>query len=129
MGEYALGQAVPRSEDPRLLSGGGRYVDDVQLPRTARAWILRSPFAHATIKSIDTSAAEAAPGVLLVLTGKDWEASGWGDLPVASGRKRRGGLVHSLSRCCAGMDSHPSSSRSGPRPWVLAMRRALAGPR
>tara|TARA_R110000787_G_scaffold58251_12_gene132914 strand:- start:14 stop:2338 length:2325 start_codon:yes stop_codon:yes gene_type:complete len=91
MGEYALGQSVPRSEDPRLLSGGGRYVDDVQLPRTARAWILRSPFAHAKIKSIDTSAAEAAPGVALVLTGKDWDASGWGDLPVASGRKRPDG--------------------------------------
>lgn len=91
MGEYALGQAVPRSEDPRLLSGGGRYVDDVQLPHTARAWILRSPFAHARIKSIDTSAAEAAPGVVLVLTAKDWNASGWGDLPVASGRKRPDG--------------------------------------
>ena len=91
MGEYALGQAVPRSEDPRLLSGGGRYVDDVQLPHTARAWILRSPFAHARIKSIDTSPAKAAPGVVLVLTAKDWDASGWGDLPVASGRKRPDG--------------------------------------
>jgi carbon-monoxide dehydrogenase large subunit len=91
MGEYALGQAVPRSEDPRLLSGGGRYVDDVQLPHTARAWILRSPFAHARIKSIDTSTAAAAPGVVLVLTAKDWNASGWGDLPVASGRKRPDG--------------------------------------
>ncbi len=91
MGEYALGQAVPRSEDPRLLSGGGRYVDDVKLPNTARAWILRSPFAHARIKSIDTAAAEAAPGVALVLTAKDWDASGWGDLPVGSGRKRPDG--------------------------------------
>jgi len=77
MGEYALGQPIPRSEDPRLLSGGGRYVDDVQLSNTARAWILRSPFAHANIKGIDTSAAEAAPGVVLVLTGKDWEECGW----------------------------------------------------
>ena len=91
MGEYALGQPIPRSEDPRLLSGGGRYVDDVQLPNTARAWILRSPFAHANIKFINTSAAEAAPGVLLVLTGKDWEECGWGDLPVGSGRKRPDG--------------------------------------
>tara|TARA_Y100001936_G_scaffold247655_1_gene293967 strand:- start:35297 stop:37621 length:2325 start_codon:yes stop_codon:yes gene_type:complete len=91
MGEYALGQAIPRSEDPRLLRGGGRYVDDVQLPHMARAWILRSPFAHANIKSIDTSDAEAAPGVLLVITGKDWEESGWGDLPVASGQKRPDG--------------------------------------
>jgi carbon-monoxide dehydrogenase large subunit len=91
MGEYALGQPVPRSEDPRLLSGGGRYVDDVQLPRMAHGWILRSPHAHAIIKSIDTSAAETAPGVQLVLTAADWDASGWGDLPVASGRKRPDG--------------------------------------
>ncbi len=91
MGEYALGQPIPRSEDPRLLSGGGRYVDDVQLPNTARAWILRSPFAHANIKSLDTKAAESAPGVLLVLTGADWKECGWGDLPVGSGRKRPDG--------------------------------------
>jgi len=91
MGKYALGQPIPRSEDPRLLKGGGRYVDDVQLPNTAHAWILRSPLAHANIKSIETSAAKSAPGVLLVLTGTDWIASGWGDLPVASGRKRPDG--------------------------------------
>ncbi len=91
MGEYALGQPIPRSEDPRLLSGGGRYVDDTQLPNTAHASILRSPFAHAQIKAIDTTAAKAAPGVLLVLTGEDWIQSGWGDLPVGTGRKRPDG--------------------------------------
>ena len=80
-----------RAQDPRLLKGGGRYVDDIQLPNTAHAWILRSPVAHANIKSIETSAAKSAPGVLLVLTGTDWIASGWGDLPVASGRKRPDG--------------------------------------
>jgi len=91
MGEYALGQAVPRSEDPRLLSGGGRYVDDVQLPGMAYGWVVRSPYAAAKINSIDSSAAEKAPGVLAVLTGDDWAASGLGDLPVASGRKRPDG--------------------------------------
>ena len=91
MGEYALGQAVPRSEDPRLLSGGGRYVDDVQLPNTAYGYVLRSPHAHAKIRSMDTSAAKAAPGVLLVLTGDDWAACGWGNPPTASGRKRPDG--------------------------------------
>lgn len=91
MGEYALGQPIPRSEDPRLLSGGGRYVDDVQLPNTARAWILRSPFAHAIIKNINTNKAKGAPGVLLVITGEDWKECGWGDLPVASGRERPDG--------------------------------------
>src|SRR5438067_2317709 len=91
MGEFALGQAVPRFEDPRLLRGGGRYVDDMVLPRMAFGHVLRSPHAHARIRSIDATAARAAPGVLAVLTGADWEASGWGDLPTASGNKRRDG--------------------------------------
>ena len=91
MGEFALGQAVPRFEDPRLLRGGGRYVDDMVLPRMAFGHVLRSPHAHARIRSIDTTAAKAAPGVLAVLTGADWEASGWGDLPSATGNKRRDG--------------------------------------
>jgi len=91
MGEFALGQSVPRFEDPRLLRGGGRYVDDMVLPRMAFGHVLRSPHAHARIRSIDTSAAKAAPGVLAVLTGADWEASGWGDLPSATGNKRRDG--------------------------------------
>src|SRR6185437_11375181 len=92
MGEFALGQPVPRFEDPRLIRGGGRYVDDVQLSHAAFGHVLRSPHAHARIRGIDTSAAKAAPGVLLVLTGEDWKASGWKDLPVPGGLKRRGGL-------------------------------------
>ena len=91
MGEFALGQAVPRFEDPRLLRGGGRYVDDMVLPRMAFGHVLRSPHAHARICSIDTIAAKATPGVLAVLTGADWEVSGWGDLPSASGNRRRDG--------------------------------------
>src|SRR5579872_4783311 len=92
MGEFALGQPVPRFEDPRLIRGGGRYVDDLALPHMAFGCVLRSPHAHARIRAIDTSAAKAAPGVLLVLTGEDWKASGWKDLPVPGGLKRRGGL-------------------------------------
>jgi carbon-monoxide dehydrogenase large subunit len=91
MGEFALGQAVPRFEDPRLLRGGGHYVDDMVLPLMAFGHVLRSPHAHARIRAIDTTAAKTAPGVLTVLTGADWEASGWGDLPTASGNKRRDG--------------------------------------
>ncbi|HEY3916611.1 MAG TPA: xanthine dehydrogenase family protein molybdopterin-binding subunit [Stellaceae bacterium] len=91
MGEFALGQPVSRFEDPRLLRGGGRYVDDMALPRMAYGHVLRSPHAHARIGSIDTRVAKAAPGVLAVLTGADWEASGWGDLPVPTGMKRRDG--------------------------------------
>jgi carbon-monoxide dehydrogenase large subunit len=91
MGEFALGQPVPRFEDPRLLRGGGRYVDDMVLPRMAFGHVLRSPHAHARIRSIDTTEAKAAPGVLAVLTGADWEGSGWRDLPSATGNRRRDG--------------------------------------
>src|SRR6202048_5136466 len=91
MGEFALGQPVSRFEDPRLLRGGGRYIDDMVLPRMAFGHVLRSPHAHARIHSIDVTAAKAAPGVLAVLTGADWEASGWGDLPSPSGLRLRDG--------------------------------------
>ena len=91
MGEFAVGQHVTRFEDPRLLRGGGRYVDDIQLPGMAHAIVLRSPHAHAKIKSIDTKAAKAAPGVLCVLTAADVKAAGYDDLPVHSGLKRRDG--------------------------------------
>ena len=91
MGEFAIGQSVPRFEDPRLVRGGGRYVADMTLPRLAHGFVLRSPHAHAKILSIDTAAAKAAPGVLAVLTGADWEASGFGDLPRAHQRERKGG--------------------------------------
>jgi len=82
MGEFALGQPVPRFEDPRLLRGGGRYVDDMVLPRMVFGHVLRSPYAHARIRTIDVRAAKQMPGVLAVLTGADWAASGWRDLPV-----------------------------------------------
>ena len=97
MGEFALGQPVSRFEDQRLLCGGGRFVDDTKLPRMVHGVVLRSPHAHADILSIDATAAMAAPGVLDILTGADWEASGWGDLPVGVGRKRRDGSP--LYRC------------------------------
>src|SRR5262245_35672480 len=91
MGEFAIGQSVSRFEDPRLLKGGGRYVGDMVLPGMVFGAVLRSPHAHARIRSIDTAKAKAAPGVLAVLTGADWQAAGWGDLPVPDGLKRRDG--------------------------------------
>jgi aerobic carbon-monoxide dehydrogenase large subunit len=91
MGEFALGQPVPRFEDPRLVRGGGRYVDDFVVAGMTFGYVLRSPHAHARIRAIDTTAARAAPGVLAVLTGADWQASGFGDLPVPGGFKRRDG--------------------------------------
>jgi aerobic carbon-monoxide dehydrogenase large subunit len=91
VGEFGVGQAVPRFEDPRLLRGEGRYVGDIALPGTAFGYVLRSPHAHARIRSIETAKAKAAPGVLAILTGADWAASGLGDLPVPGGMKRRDG--------------------------------------
>ena len=91
MGEFAIGQPVSRLEDPRLLRGLGRYVDDLNLPGQACAYILRSPHAHARIRSIDARAAAAVPGVLGVLTGADCEADGLGRLPCDQKRFGRDG--------------------------------------
>ena len=89
--KFAIGQSVRRVEDPRLLRGFGRYSDDVSLPHQAYAVVVRSPHAHAVIRSIDTSAARQASGVLAVLTGADLAADGLSNLPTDKTRKRRDG--------------------------------------
>ena len=61
MGEFGIGQPVPRTEDPRLLRGGGQYGDDFVVANQAHGYILRSPHAHAKINSMDTAAAKTAP--------------------------------------------------------------------
>src|ERR1700744_4455536 len=91
MGQFALGQSVPRTEDPRLLTGRGRYTDDFTLPRQAYGYVLSSPHAHARIKSIDTRAAQQMPGVLAVYTSADLKADGIGTLKVRMPRKRPDG--------------------------------------
>src|SRR6185437_16231512 len=91
MGEFAIGQGVPRFEDPRLVQGRGRYIDDVVYPGMAFGVLLRSPHGHAKINSIDVTAAKAAPGVLAVITAADWKNAGLGELPGHGGLKRRDG--------------------------------------
>jgi carbon-monoxide dehydrogenase large subunit len=71
MGDFGIGQPVPREEDPYLVRGAGRYIDDVKLVGESRAYVLRSPHAHARIVSIDVARAKILPGVLMVLTGTD----------------------------------------------------------
>jgi carbon-monoxide dehydrogenase large subunit len=66
-----LGAPVRRVEDPRFITGKGRYLDDIKLPGMAHLAILRSPYAHANVRSIDTSTAKAAPGVIAVIVGAD----------------------------------------------------------
>ena len=71
MGARQFGARVPRVEDPALLTGRARFVDDVKLPGTLHAAFVRSPHAHARIGAIDTAAALAMPGVHAVLTAHD----------------------------------------------------------
>jgi aerobic carbon-monoxide dehydrogenase large subunit len=72
--KFGIGQPVPRVEDPRFITGRGRYVDDIDLPRQCYGVVLMSQHAHARIKSIDTIKAKSAEGVIAVLTGADVEA-------------------------------------------------------
>ena len=67
----AIGKRLARTEDKRLLTGHGRYIDDIEIPGALHACFVRSPYAHAKIISIDSSEAEALPGVIGVYTGKD----------------------------------------------------------
>jgi aerobic carbon-monoxide dehydrogenase large subunit len=76
-----IGQPVRRKEDARLVVGAGQFSDDVDLPRQARAFVLRSCHAHARIKSITTERANALKGVLAVLTGADLKADGVKPIP------------------------------------------------
>src|ERR1700737_2303800 len=69
-----IGARIHRREDPRLVSGHGRYADDFIRPQTAFMAVVRSPFAHARITSIDAAAAKAAPGVVAVYTAADFVA-------------------------------------------------------
>ena len=66
-----IGQDMKRVEDPRLLTGKGKYIDDIDLPNMAHAAVLGSPHAHARVKAIDVSKAEKLPGVIFVFTAKD----------------------------------------------------------
>ncbi|MFZ5781099.1 MAG: xanthine dehydrogenase family protein molybdopterin-binding subunit [Pseudomonadota bacterium] len=88
MSKYGIGQPVLRFEDPRLLRGKGRFVNDVNLPGQAHAVFVRSPHAHARIRSIDIEAAKLAPGVAAVLTGHDVVADGLG-MPKANMPRKR----------------------------------------
>ena len=80
MGVEGIGARVARKEDKRFVTGSGRYVDDMVVPGMKHAAFVRSPHAHADITAIDVKAAEAMPGVIAVLTGKQIKADGIGNL-------------------------------------------------
>jgi carbon-monoxide dehydrogenase large subunit len=85
MQKFGIGQPVRRTEDVRFVTGKGAYTDDINLPGQAHGYVLRSPFAHARIKSIDTEAALQAPGVIAVYTCADLDAAGVKDIPCFAG--------------------------------------------
>lgn len=80
-----IGQSVRRKEDLRLLTGKGRFADDLRLPTMVYSFMLRSPVPHARIVSIDPTAALSSPGVLAVLTGRDYVQDGLRPIPHNAG--------------------------------------------
>src|SRR5437762_2163338 len=91
MSVQRVGERVRREEDWRLLTGRGRYVDDVPALGAARGHVLRSPHAHARIVAVDSERAREAPGVLAVLTGAELRHRGLGTLRPGVPRRRRNG--------------------------------------
>src|SRR5215472_710982 len=88
---FAVGQPVPRSEDPVLITGTGRFTDDVDLPGQAHCVIVRSSYAHGIIRGIDTAPARGMPGVLGVYTAAELEAGRIGPLPPRQVMNNRDG--------------------------------------
>jgi carbon-monoxide dehydrogenase large subunit len=101
MSATGIGAAVRRKEDRRFITGTGHYTDDISRPGQAYAYFLRSPHAHATIRSIDAKAASAMPGVLAVLTGTDLATDKIGNLIC-------GWMIHSKDGSPMKMAAHPA---------------------
>lgn len=91
MQQFGFGQSAARAEDERLLTGRGRYVDDINPPGLAHVAVVRSPHAHAVVEGIDADAARRMPGVLAVYTAADLESEGIGPLPCVCPIRNRDG--------------------------------------
>ena len=89
--KFGIGQPLRRYEDLRLLTGQGRYTDDITLPRMAHGFVLRAPIAHARIVRLDAAPARRMPGVLLALTAAEARADGLGDVPCTAPLTSRDG--------------------------------------
>ena len=101
MSATGIGAAVRRKEDHRFITGKGHYTDDINRPGQTYAFFVRSPHAHATIKSIDSKAAAAMPGVVAVLTGAELAADKIGNLIC-------GWMIHSKDGSPMKMAPHPA---------------------
>ncbi|MGE0652938.1 MAG: xanthine dehydrogenase family protein molybdopterin-binding subunit, partial [Alphaproteobacteria bacterium] len=91
--KFGIGQPVRRKEDQRLLRGGGKYTDDINVPGQAHLAFVRASVAHARIKGIDASEALKAPGVLGVYTGEDMKADGIGTVMTDAALKNLAGEI------------------------------------
>ena len=85
---HGLGHSMKRKEDPRFIRGKGNYIDDLKLPGMLFLSIVRSPYAHAKIKSINSEKALKVPGVLAVITGKDLDKYGLAWMPTLMSDKQ-----------------------------------------
>ncbi|MEJ1157405.1 xanthine dehydrogenase family protein molybdopterin-binding subunit [Prosthecomicrobium sp. N25] len=101
MGMEGIGQRVVRKEDKRFITGKGKYTDDVKLQGMTHAHFVRSPHAHARIRSIDTAAAAAMPGVVAVLTGAELVGDRIGNLIC-------GWMIHSKDGSPMKMGAYPA---------------------
>ncbi|MEK9797311.1 MAG: xanthine dehydrogenase family protein molybdopterin-binding subunit, partial [Alphaproteobacteria bacterium] len=90
---FGSDEEMLRSEDHPLLTGAGRFVDDISVAGQAHGVFVRSPVAHGVIRGVDTSAALAMPGVIAVLTGKDVKDAGLGDIPPVISFPGRDGMA------------------------------------
>ena len=93
-----IGQSVKRREDARFLTGRGQYTDDITLPQQSYAVFVRSPYAHAKLKKVDTQAAAKSPGVLGIYTGEHFKQVG--GLPC-------GWLINSIDGSAMKEPRHP----------------------
>ena len=149
--ETGIGAALLRKEDRRFITGKGKYTDDINRPGQTYAYFFRSNVAHANLKSVDTSAAEKAEGVVAVFTGADLEAAGVGGLPcgwaltfqngdpmvepghpaLAQGRVRHVGdpiaMVIAESKKQAKIASHMIEVEFEELPAVVDMTKAIEG--
>ena len=108
MKQFGIGQPVRRVEDRRFITGCGTYLDDIERARQAYAFMLRSPYAHARVRAVDTDVAVAVPGVLGVLTGEDLARDGLGTIPCLS-------AVTNRDQSSSVIPPHPAMARDSVR--------------
>ena len=91
MVQFSTSQPIRRVEDSRFTTGTGTYTDDIDVEGQMYGYVLRSPVAHATIKSIDCAKAKSMPGVIGILTAADLEAAGVNSIPCLVPMENRDG--------------------------------------